>query len=315
MNRDIDDPVTHASIPRRPLGRTGAAVSAIGLGGWHIGKVEQSDEDIVRLIRKAIDSGIDFMDNSWDYQEGRSETRMGRALEDGYLEKVFLMTKVDGRDQRTAREQLNTSLQRLRTDHVDLLQVHEVIHDDDPERVFASGGAMEAVLEARDEGLTRFIGFTGHKSPEVLGRMLDLAEDVGIRFDTVQLPLNVMDWHFRSFERELLPRLVKMGAGVLGMKALGAGDIMGTNTVGPTECIHYALSLPTSTVIIGLDSMNVLDLTIDAGRTFRQLSDEEMDALRDRTAAVAADGRFESYKITHQHDSTVQNPQWLGPSR
>lgn len=299
-------------VPRRPLGRTGAVVSAIGLGGFHIGMPELSDKESVRLIRTAIGAGIDFMDNSWDYHGGRSEKRMGMALRDGYRERVFLMTKVDGRDRRTAARQFDESLERLRTDHVDLLQFHEIIHGDDPARVFAAGGALEAALEAREQGRTRYIGFTGHKSPAIHNRMLDLADEIGFRFDTVQMPLNVLDVHFESFEHEVLPRAVRMGMGVLGMKPMGAGRILETDTVTPIECLHYAMSLPTSVVITGCESMSLLEQAVIAGRSFRQLDDEEMDLLRARTALVGRDGRFERYKTGLEHDSTTMHPQWLG---
>jgi predicted aldo/keto reductase-like oxidoreductase len=300
-------------VPRRPLGRTGVVVSAIGLGGYHIGMPDLSEEGSIRLIRTAINTGIDFLDNSWDYNDGRSEKRMGRALLDGYRDKAFLMTKIDGRDRRTAAQQLERSLERLQTDHVDLLQFHEIIHGDDPGRVFAAGGALEAALEARDDGRVRFIGFTGHKSPEIHNRMLDLADSLGFRFDTVQMPLNVLDSNYESFERKVLPRLVDNEVGVLGMKPMGAGKILETDTVTPIECLHYAMSLPTSVVITGCDSMSMLEQAVIAGRTFRQLSDEEMSSLRARTAGVAAGGRFERYKTSAEHDSTTMHPQWLGP--
>ncbi len=302
-----------AIVPRRPFGRTGVVVSAIGLGGYHIGVPELPDQESIYLIRKAIEAGIDFLDNSWDYHGGRSEKLMGRALQDGYRERAFLMTKVDGRDRRTAARQLEQSMERLRTDHVDLLQFHEIIREDDPDRVLAAGGALEAALEARDDGRVRFIGFTGHKSPDIHNRMLDLAEGLGFRFDAVQLPLNVLDSHFESFERKVLPRLVEQGIAVLGMKPMGAGKILETNTVTPIECLHYAMSLPTSVVITGCDTVGRLEQAVIAGRSFRQLSDEEMDGLRRRTALAASGGRFETYKTTDAHDSTSMHPQWLGP--
>jgi aryl-alcohol dehydrogenase-like predicted oxidoreductase len=288
-------------------------VSAIGLGGHHIGVPELSDEESIYIIRKAIEAGIDFLDNSWDYHGGRSEKLMGRALQDGYRERAFLMTKVDGRDRRTAALQLEQSMERLRTDRIDLLQFHEIIRDDDPDRVLAAGGALEAALEARDDGRVRFIGFTGHKSPDIHNHMLDLAESLGFSFDAVQMPLNVLDSHYESFERRVLPRLVESGIAVLGMKPMGGGRILETNTVTPIECLHYAMSLPTSVVITGCDSVRRLEQAVLAGRSFQQLSEEEMDALRRRTAQVASDGRFESYKTTDAHDTTSMHPQWLGP--
>lgn len=316
MTSYTDESVPIESIvPRRPLGRTGVVVSAIGLGGYHLGVDSLPEKESVRIIRTAIDAGIDFMDNSWDYNKGQSEKRMGRALQDGYRDRAFLMTKVDGRDRRTARRQFDESLERLRTDHVDLLQFHEIIHDDDPDRVFAAGGALEAGVEARDEGLTRFIGFTGHKSPAIHEHMLDLADELGFRFDTVQMPLNVLDTHYDSFERRVLPRAVEMEMGVLGMKPMGAGKILRSDAVSPIECLHYAMSLPTSVVITGCESMARLEQAIIAGRSFRALNEEEMGGLRARTAQVARDGRFESYKTTTEHDSTTMHPQWLGEAR
>jgi predicted aldo/keto reductase-like oxidoreductase len=309
----IDESVPIESIvPRRPLGSTGAIVSMIGIGGYHIGMPDLPEAESIRLIRTAIDSGIDFMDNSWDYHNGQSEKRMGKALLDGYRDKAFLMTKIDGRDRRTAMGQLDDSLKRLQTDHVDLLQFHEIIHGDDPDRVFAAGGALEAVLEARDQGRVRFIGFTGHKSPDHHNRMLDLADSLGFRFDTVQMPLNVLDAHFESFEKSVLPRVVAKGVGVLGMKPMGSGKILETDTVTPIECLHYAMSLPTSVVITGCESIRMLEQAVIAGRSFRQLEDEEMSRLRARTAMVARDGRFEKYKTSLDHDSTTMHPQWMG---
>ncbi|MDW5563143.1 MAG: aldo/keto reductase [Methanomassiliicoccus sp.] len=313
--RDQDEVEGQGTVPRRPLGRTGVEVSAIGLGGYHIGIPDLPEKESVRIIRTAIDSGIDFLDNSWDYNQGESERRMGVALEDGYRDRAFLMTKIDGRDRRTARRQLDESMDRLRTDIVDLLQFHEIIRHDDPDRVLAAGGALEAALEARDDGLVRFIGFTGHKSPDMHNHMLDLADDLGFRFDTLQMPLNLLDAHFDSFERQVLPRAVEKGMGVLGMKPLGAGMVLESGDVSPTECIHYAMSLPTSVVITGCDSVDILKQAIAAGRTFRQFDEEELDGLRARTARVAAGGSLETYKTGDRHDSTVKNPQWLGSVR
>src|SRR5438477_619342 len=204
-------------MPYRTLGRTGERISALGLGGYHIG-VPKDEREGIRIIRTAIDRGLNFMDNCWDYHDGGSETRMGKALRDGYREKVFLMTKIDGRTKKAAAEQLDQSLKRLQTDVIDLLQHHEVLRLDDPDRIFAEGGAHEAMLEAKKAGKIRFIGFTGHKDPLVHLRMLEVAAKHGFRFDTVQVPLNVMDAHFRSFGKHVLPVLVKEGIGVLGMK-------------------------------------------------------------------------------------------------
>ncbi len=303
-----------AQVPRRPLGRTGEEVSIIGLGGFHIGKPELPEEDSVRLIRAAIDAGITFMDNAWDYHHGESERRMGRALRDGYRDRVFLMTKVDGRDRRSARQQLDESLERLQTDHLDLLQFHEVIRGTDPERVFAEGGALEAAIEAKDEGLVRYIGFTGHKHPDIHNGMLDLAERYNFHFDTVQMPLNLLDAHFESFERKVLPRLVGGGFGVLGMKPICSGRLLDSGIVKATDCLRYALSLPTDVVITGCESMEVLSQALTVARNFRPLSEDERSHLLSDTSELAADGAVESYKTGDEHDSTKKHPEWLGPS-
>ena len=299
------------TVPRRALGRTGEQVSVIGLGGFHIGKPELSEKESTRIIRTAIDNGITFMDNCWDYHGGRSEVRMGNALSDGYRERVFLMTKVDGRDKRTAARQLDESLRRLRTDRIDLLQFHEVIHADDPDRVFVKGGAIEAATGAREEGRVRYIGFTGHKSPDLHIRMLEAAAEHGFRFDAVQMPLNVMDAHYDSFERNVLPLLVRGGVGILGMKALGSGGILDMG-ISAMECLHYAMNLPTSVVITGIDSMRTLEQALMAARTFQPMFDDEVKSILSRTARAAGDGRYEPYKTTLKHDGTTMNPQWLG---
>src|ERR1700727_3002251 len=210
-----------SSMIYRTLGRTGERVSAIGMGGFHIGQPKLSDEESLKLIRSAIDGGINFMDNSWDYNKGQSEIRMGKALKDGYRQKVFLMTKLDGRTKEEATKQINESLQRLQTDHLDLILHHEIIRFDDPDRIFAEGGAQEAVLEAKRAGKVRYIGFTGHKDPHIHLYMLEVAARNNFRFDTVQMPLNVMDAHFRSFGKLVLPKLVEQQIGVLGMKSMG----------------------------------------------------------------------------------------------
>ncbi|MGZ4816163.1 MAG: aldo/keto reductase [Terriglobales bacterium] len=302
---------THAGVEYRTLGRTGEKVSALGLGGFHIGKQKDENESI-RIIRAAIDGGINFMDNCWDYNNGASEVRMGKALRDGYRQKVFLMTKIDGRDKKTAAKQIDDSLKRLQTDHVDLMQFHEVIRMNDPERIFAAGGAMEAMLEAKKAGKVRYIGFTGHKNPDIHLHMLDVAAQHKFRFDTVQMPLNVMDAHFESFEKKVLPRLVKDDIGVLGMKSMGDPFILESKTVTPEECLRYAMSLPTSVVITGIDSMDVLQQDLKVLRNFKKLDQQQMAALLAKTAPVAKAGKFELYKTTHHFDGTVQNPQWLG---
>lgn len=295
----------------RLLGRTGAEISAVGLGGHHIGR--QADEkESVAIIRSAIDAGITFMDNCWDYNEGASEIRMGRALRGGYREKVFLMTKIDGRTREAASRQIDESLARLQTDAIDLLQFHEVIRFEDPDTIFADGGAMEAVLEARRVGKVRFIGFTGHKDPLVHIRMLEVAAARGFRFDAVQMPLNVMDAHFRSFERHVLPLLVAQGIGVIGMKSMGDGRILGCGTVTPRECLRYALSLPVSTVVTGIDSLAILEQDLEVAKTFTPLTAEERTDLLARTADAARAGDFEGFKTTNAFDSTAHYPEWLG---
>ena len=296
----------------RSLGKTGERVSPIGLGGWHLGLPNVDEQLGFRIVRSAIDHGITFMDNSWDYNEGASEIRMGRALRDGYRDRAFLMTKIDGRSKREATRQLDESLRRLQTDRIDLIQHHEVIRFDDPHRIFHAEGANAALLEARKAGKVRYIGFTGHKDPRIHLHMLEVAKENGFSFDTVQMPLNVMDAHYRSFEKLVLPELVKRNIGVLGMKSMGNGIILKSGTVTPVECLHYALSLPTSVVITGCDSMEVLDQALDAVRTFHPLTVPQREALLSRTKAAAAHGKFEPFKTSSIFDSTAKHPDWLG---
>lgn len=297
----------------RSLGGTQETVSAIGLGGFHIGK-QQDEQESIQIIRSAIDRGITFMDNCWDYNDGASEIRMGKALQDGYRERVFLMTKIDGRNRQLAAEQIDESLRRLQTDHVDLLQFHEVIRLEDPDRIFAEDGAAAAVWAAKQSGKCRYVGFTGHKDPLVHLRMLEVADQFGFPFDAVQMPLNVMDAHFRSFQHHVLPVLVERNLGVLGMKALAAGHILKGGAVSPIECLHYALNLPTSVVITGIDSLKILDQAIQAIDTFKPMSSEEMSALLSRTTALAATGNYEPFKTDNLFDATAMHPEWLGMS-
>jgi aryl-alcohol dehydrogenase-like predicted oxidoreductase len=296
-------------MPYRPLGRTGEKVSLLGLGGFHLGR--PSEDESIRLIRTAIDNGVNFMDNCWDYHNGESEIRMGKALRDGYRDRAFLMTKLDGRDRQTAQKQIDESLRRLQTDHLDLLQIHEVGRMDDADRVFAAGGAMEAILASRKAGKTRYIGFTGHKNPDIHLKMLDTAAARHFMFDAVQMPLNVMDPHFESFEKRVLPVLVKQNTGVLAMKTLAFGRILESKVVTATECLHYAMNLPTSVVITGCDSMTILQQGLDAARSFRPMTETQVSALLARTADAAQNGRYESYKTSHAFDGTYYNPQWL----
>jgi aryl-alcohol dehydrogenase-like predicted oxidoreductase len=296
----------------RSLGKTGERVSPIGLGGWHLALPTVDEQLGFRIVRSAIDHGVNFMDNSWDYNEGASEIRMGRALRDGYRDKAFLMTKIDGRSKREATRQLDESLRRLQTDRIDLVQHHEVIRFDDPHRIFHAEGANAALIEARKAGKVRYIGFTGHKDPRIHLHTLEVAKENGFSFDAVQMPLNVMDAHYRSFEKVVLPELVKQNIGVLGMKSMGNGIILKSGTVSPVECLHYALNLPTSVVITGCDSMEVLDQALEAVRTFRPLTVPQKEALLSKTRAAAARGEFEPFKTSSIFDSTATHPEWLG---
>jgi predicted aldo/keto reductase-like oxidoreductase len=308
----MPESAVHPEMPYRVLGRTGERVSAIGLGGWHLG-LERVDEQLsIRIVRSAIDRGINFLDNCWDYNGGASETRMGKALRDGYRNEAFLMTKIDGRSKGEAARQLEESLRRLQTDRIDLVQHHEILRYEDPHRIFAEDGANAALVEARQAGKLRYIGFTGHKDPRIHLYMLEVARDHGFTFDTVQMPLNVMDAHYRSFERLVLPELVKLNIGVLGMKSLANGIILRSNTLGAIECLHYALNLPTSVVITGVESMEILEQAFTAARTFRPMSKAQVKALLKKTAEAASRGEFEPFKTTSIFDGTAQNPEWLG---
>ena len=296
----------------RPLGRTGERVSAIGLGGFHIGHPGLNENESIQLTRQAIDRGITFMDNCWDYNDGVSEVRMGKALAEGYRNKVFLMTKIDGRTKAEAARQIDESLQRLQTDHVDLMQFHEVIRLEDPDRIFAEGGAMEAMLEAKKAGKVRFIGFTGHKDPLVHLRMLDQARARQFHFDAVQLPLNVMDAHFRSFEHNVLPVLNREGIAPLGMKAFGDHYILDSKIVTPIEGLHYCLNLPIAVQITGIDTQAILDQAFEAARTFKPMPAAQVQALLARTKEGAQGGKYELFKTSSHYDGTAHNPKWLG---
>jgi uncharacterized protein len=309
------NPQLHGSdspIPRRTLGHTGEKVSMVGIGGFHLGAPSVDEQVAIRIIRTALDSGINFLDNCWDYNNGESEVRMGKALKDGYRQKAFLMTKIDGQTKAAAERQINDSLHRLQTDHIDLLQFHEVIRDTDPARIFGKGGGMEAALEAKKQGKIRYIGFTGHKSPEIHNKMLQTAFAHKFTFDSVQMPLNVMDAHYDSFEKKTLPILVKHNIGVLGMKPMGDKLILESKTATPVECLHYAMNLRTSVVITGCDSMEILQQALDAARSFKPMTQKQVSALLAKTSVAAAKGEFELYKTTHHFDGTYRNPQWLG---
>jgi predicted aldo/keto reductase-like oxidoreductase len=298
-------------VPLRPLGKTGEKVSAIGLGGAHLGR---GDADAaVRLARAAIDRGITFMDNCWDYgRDGECEKRMGNALRDGYRAKVFLMTKFDGRTRDAAAKQIDESLARLQTDHIDLIQFHENIRLEDPDRFFAAGGALEAVMEAKKAGKVRYIGFTGHKDPVVHLRMLEVAAQHKFHFDACQMPLSLMDYHFRSFAHQVVPKLVEQGIAPLAMKTLCAGAIPRSNTASAIECLHYALNLPVAVVITGIDTEERLDQALEAMRTFKPMSEAEVAALAAKTRDAAMTGSLEAFKTGAGFDGTARNPQWLG---
>jgi len=292
-------PPPPAHVPTRPFGRSGIPVSILALGGWHLG-LPKTEREATRLVHAAIDGGITFMDNAWDYNEGVSETRMGKALA-GRRDKVFLMTKacVHGRDARTAMKQLEESLRRLKTDYLDLWQIHEVIFDDEPAKYFAPGGAVEALDRARQQGKVRFVGFTGHKDPDLHLEML--AHDYA--WDSCQLPLNCFDASFRSFEQRVLPELNRRGIAPIGMKSLG-GDARSVKAraVTPQEAIRYTLSLPIATLVSGIDTMRVLRQNLDIAQGFRPMTDKQRQALLKRVAPTAVDGRFEMYKISAAFD-------------
>jgi aryl-alcohol dehydrogenase-like predicted oxidoreductase len=296
----------------RPLGRTGEQVSAIGLGGWHLG-LEHVDQPLAeRIIHAAIDRGITFMDNCWDYNEGESERRMGRALQGGRRSKIFLMTKIDGRNRKEAARQLDESLQRLQTDYIDLVQHHEILRYEDPHRIFDEEGAQGALEDAKKAGKLRYTGFTGHKDPRIHLYMLEVAAEMGFRMDTAQLPLNVMDAHYRSFEKLALPELVRQGVGVLGMKSMANGIILKSGTVTALECLQYALRLPASVVITGIDRMELLDQALEAVAAYQTLSEADVQAILARTAPAARRGEFEPFKTTSLFDGTAVHPDWLG---
>jgi predicted aldo/keto reductase-like oxidoreductase len=304
-------PESRNGIPYRTLGRSNEKVSIVGLGGYHLGKQADPQESI-RIIRTGLDEGINFLDNCWDYNGGESEIRMGNALRNGYRQKAFLMSKIDGRSKAAAASQIDESLRRLQTDRIDLLQFHEVIRENDPDRIVAEGGAMEAVVHAQKAGKIRFIGFTGHKSPDIHLKMLAAASQHKFTFDAVQMPLNVMDAHFNSFEKRVLPVLLENGIGVLGMKPMGDHFILESKTATPVECLHYAMNLPTSVVITGCDSLSILQQALQAARSFKPLDSSEVASLLAKTVKAAAVGQFELYKTSHQFDGTYANPQWLG---
>jgi predicted aldo/keto reductase-like oxidoreductase len=294
-------------IPRRPFGRTGEMISALGMGGYHLGLVG-TERQAVSLVHEAIDAGITFFDNAWEYHQGKSEERLGKALAGGRRQQVFLMTKVctHGRDARTAMRQLEQSLRRLKTDHLDLWQVHEVVYAGDPERHFMKGGVIEALDRAREKGLVRFVGFTGHKDPALHLQMLSH----GYPFDSVQMPLNCFDATFRSFEQQVLPELLRQGIAPIGMKSLGGeGQPAKKRVIRATDALRYAMSLPVAVTVSGIDSAKVLRQNLGVARGFRPMGALEMERMRARFAPLAVDGRFELYKTTAKHDADVGRKQ------
>lgn len=299
-----------AKAKTRELGRTGVRVSIVGVGGYHLGL--PGEQESIRIVRRALDHGMNFLDNCWDYNDGRSEERMGKALRDGYREKAFLMTKLDGRTARSALDQLEQSLRRLQAQTIDLVQIHEVIRDDDPERCFAKGGTIEALVEARKAGKLRFIGFTGHKDPRIHRKMIETARSNGFRFDTVQMPINVLDAHYRSFEKEVLPLARQEGIAVLGMKSMAAGLILESGAAPPVECLRYAMSVPgVSVTITGCDNQGVFEQALWLATTFEPMTDAEKEKLLARTAPYAQGGKWEKFKTTQMFDGTEQHKQWL----
>lgn len=295
----------------RTFGRTGERISAIGLGGHHIGLIKE-EKDSIKLMRTAIDRGINFMDNSWDYHAGKSERWMGAALQDGYRDKVFLMTKIDGRTHESAAEQINESLKRLRVDVIDLMQIHENIRMEDADRCFADDGAIKALEEARKAGKIRYIGFTGHKDPAVHLRMLDVAREHQFQFDSCQMPINLLDASFRSFTKDVLPRLLEEKIAVLGMKPLASGGIVENKIATAQECLTYALSMPTSVVITGMESMDKLEQNLAIVKNFKPLTAQEVRTLVARTSAAAKTGAHERFKTSTEYDATAKNVDWLG---
>jgi predicted aldo/keto reductase-like oxidoreductase len=301
---------TRDGVIYRNLGSTGERVSAIGVGGYHIGVPDEAEG--IRIIRAALDRGITFLDNSWDYHDGGSEIRMGKALQNGYRKRAFLMTKYNGRTRASAAQQIDDSLRRLQTDHIDLIQFHENIRMTDPDKYFARGGAHEAVMAAKKAGKVRYVGFTGHKDPAIHLRMLDMAAKNGFHFDSCQMPLNVLDYQFRSFAHQVVPRLIAEHTAVLGMKPLASGQIFGAGPITGVECLHYALNLPTSVVITGCDSIDRLEQAFHAMRTFKPLSKSQVEVLAAKTRDAALTGRFERFKTSEDFDGTTQNPSSMG---
>jgi uncharacterized protein len=302
-----------SGVPTRRLGRTNEQVSMVGMGGQPLGASILSNDEAEYLIHRGIDQGITFLDNCWDYHGGRSEERMGNALSRaGYRKRAFLMTEFDGRDRATATAQLDESLRRLQTDHVDLWQINENNRSDDAERVFAAGGAIEAMLAAQQAGKVRFLGFTGHKHPAHHVHMFEVAAANGFVFDTVQMPLNIMDAHFQSFERSVIPVAQQTDTAILAMKTFGNGEILEARLAGPLQMLYYSLTLPVATVVTGIDSVATLDQAVTAAISFRPLSGAQIASILARSAPLSVDGALEPYKTTDDQDATVAHPEWMG---
>jgi len=302
---------SQGSAPRRRLGKTDLEISIIGMGGFHLGSAEDQDA-AKQIVQHALDAGVNFFDNAWEYHDGQSEEWLGAALGNRRKEAV-LMTKVctHGRDKKVAMRMLEESLRRLRTDHLDVWQIHEVVYENDPEMIFAPNGAAEALAQAKKEGKVRLIGFTGHKDPSIHLRMLSH----GFPFDTVQMPLNALDASFRSFETHVLPEARKQGIAVLGMKSMGgSGELVKGGAVTPTEALRYAMSLPVATTISGMESMDVLKQNLAVVSDFKPMTEAEMTELRNRCRSLAADGRFELFKTTTMYDGKIGREQHGFPS-
>lgn len=295
-----------AGVPVRPLGKTGLMVSVLGFGGGHFCREHISEAESIRLVQEAVDRGVTFMDNAWEYHGGESERRMGLALEGGRRDRVVLMTKVCGRDAKTAEEHLHESLHRFKTDWIDVWQFHEMNYDNDPDWICSAGGALETALKARDAGKIRCIGFTGHKSPHIFKTML--AQD--FEWDTCQMPITVLDSHYRSFTREILPELNRRNIGCIGMKSLGGDAQMVTGAgLTPQQARGYAMSLPISTLVCGIESQENLEQDLDIAINSSSMSAEEQQRLSAIVAAVAGDGRHEWYKSTQYYDSQYHREQ------
>ncbi len=298
-------------IPRRPLGNTGVQVSIIGVGGFHLGSAKDQSE-ARKIVDAALDAGINFFDNAWEYHDGRSEEWLGEALKQK-RDRAFLMTKVctHGRSKDIAMRMLEESLKRLQTDHLDLWQIHEVIYDNDPDLIFKTGGAAEALVEAKKQGKVRFVGFTGHKDPSIHLKMLEH----GFPFDAVQMPLNCFDANFRSFETRVLPELHRRGIAALGMKSMGgSGEMVAHGAVTAAEALRYAMSLPVAVTISGMESLSVLKQNLEVARGFQPMSAADMQHLRDRCSFDASDGRWELFKTTKKYDGAIGREQHGFPS-